>query len=32
MAEKLLNTLKPGEGGVIIKVEGEGRVRRRLLT
>ena len=30
MTEKLLSTLKPGEGGVIVKVEGEGRIRRRL--
>ena len=30
MEEKLLSALKPGEGGVIVKVEGEGRIRRRL--
>lgn len=30
MAERLLSNLKPGEGGVIVKVEGEGRIRRRL--
>ena len=30
MAERLLSALRPGEGGVIVKVEGEGRIRRRL--
>lgn len=30
MAEKLLNELKPGESGVVKKVDGEGKIRRRL--
>lgn len=30
MAEKLLNELKPGERGVVKKVDGEGKIRRRL--
>ena len=28
--EKKLNEFKPGEGGVVRRIEGEGRIRRRL--
>ena len=28
--EKKLNEFKPGEGGVVRRIEGEGKIRRRL--